>query len=330
MAKVNLDQFYGAGNEEPDDDLDDNLNEDGNNLSNIDDNIDDNVDDNIVDNNQPTLVDMLKMTDDELKEMGVDDPKAWKSYQKKLVRQKNDFDKERSSHAKEMAEIKGTVDTLMKMMQNGNAPAAPKPVELIKPVLPKEPLRPADFNLNDAQTDTTSASYKYMLDSEKYDRDFRQYMLDVSEYNTKITQQGFEELRESHKTITAEKQQQAAQAKFLSDFQSEGATYEEAIGMWNDYIVTKQGFEPKNMLALYRAQKGTGRNNGKSNQNNNGYNSGYNNRSQNFDKRRSMVNNNLPPGVGRNTPKADDSQNFMSGIGKGSAKIDNLYSVSKK
>ena len=237
---------------------------------------------------------LLKLSDDKLKKYGIDDPKAWRSYQKLVGRKEKEWNQREQMYQQQLTQqmaqfgqLKAEIDTIKTPVQ--------KEPELVKPAPPQMPQRPQGFNWADAGIDG-SVSKDYLDQKDEYDRKQYEYITALDHYTTHTINRATTETKAILERDSKKSELEQTKAVAVAELMKSGLTFQQAQDCWNE--AGKQEFyNPANIAELYKLRKGIKK---------------QDNRSQQFDKRNQRNNNNLPPGIGGGGAGQSSSRNQYS------------------
>lgn len=216
----------------------------------------------------------VDMSDEELTDLGIDDPKQWKSYQRQFTKAQMKLKEIEAENSR----LRQEVEQSQKKVEPIKVPETPP---LVKPVMPKLPKKPDNFSWEDVNIPGTVSNH-YMQEKEKYDADLYDYNIKKDEYDFKFQQQV-----DNERQIRAKQQEnERIKIESINRIMATGMTLAEANDCWNEAI-NPQFYSPENIALLYKIKKGY-----KPNPKND-------NKGQRFDnhkKKREQFG--IPPGVG--------------------------------
>ena len=165
----------------------------------------------------------------------------------------------------ELDTVKKTNEILTTQLQSvmSNAQAPPQEEEQKAeefPPPPDKPERPHGFNRDEAYTDPSSDSARYLDSVESWRDDMDEYNRLSVEYNTALVQNEREQYQEARRRDDAQRQEAAQQEQQLHDLRSHiQSRYNADEPTFNDFVQTMSdpaSLNPDNLWRLYQMDRG--------------------------------------------------------------------------
>jgi len=164
-----------------------------------------------------SVEELLQLSDEELKQYGIDDPKQWKSYQRLLHKKENEWKQKEQFYEQ----------TLQKLLQQAMIQQQPEPPKEEKVELPPVlPPKPANFDLTEAVADPNSESGRWY-------QQFLDYQQKVSEYNTKVTQELMRKITAEEEMKRRIQEKEQFKATVIANLRENGLEDDDAVGAYN-------------------------------------------------------------------------------------------------
>jgi hypothetical protein len=204
---------------------------------------------------------LLKTSNEKLKEMGIDNPDAYKSMQKLLNKKQNEW---KQKEAEYLNKLQSTIpsDKITQLEKEiAELKTPPKKEEILKPPdPPKMPRRPVDFKWEDVGVSGTPSQI-YMEQKDQFDLDTYEFIAKTNEYNNRKNEQLQRRLEDEQRARAQREQMESIKSQTLADLMKEGLSAAEAHKAFEELTTDPTFVNAKVVVYGYRQKHGIKPNN---------------------------------------------------------------------